>query len=746
MQTKDTQENFAVFSKIFRRGKKLILSCVLALILPIIIYNEITSPIYEAGTTLVFEEFTNSVASYDYDLSREVFFTNQMEEIKSHSFALDILESLPSGIIKRFPLPETEPGFDTTEYIVTEIQENISTYPIRNSNIVRISFQASVPLLSKMVANTAADVLQIRNYQIKKEGVSGVRVFIDSQLKRYAEQLETAELVLKEFKEQNKVTSVDQESKEILRRITEAEVLYNTVKTERRSREERLAALQKRLVAQKKILGLSITDIGSPWAEKLKEKLIDLNLQFMNFQVQGYQSSHPKMVDLKQKIDKVKEELTENTLKLIQGQNFTDPIGQVGKYVDETLNLQIELETLKASEAALKDVIRGYDIKMSSFPDKEFMLAKLVRERDVNQKIYMALLEKGEEAKIAEVEQVKNIRVIDKAKLPDLAVSPRKKLNLAIGILLGFLLGVGIAFIAELKNNTIQTPYEVENITDWPVIAVIPNINGITNGNLNQIKNLNHRDSQNGSVKRALISSLAPATGAAECYRMLRTNLQFLGIGEKYKTLLVTSIGPGDGKSTLLSNLALTFAALNDNVLIVDSDLHIPSIHSFFGLDRENGLTDLLGGLNDLERKVSANSHTTQEKGRDTLGQNIFRATINDSYVEKNLNILTSGTKLSNPNNSCFNKMIPILFEEFKRKFNLVIIDSAPLLLVTDTLVLASSVDAVLLIVHPNKYDEEMLLKAKTLLLNANANVIGTVVNNMELDRRYKKYYGRSSS
>lgn len=801
MQTTDSQELFEVFQKIFRRKKWFILLFVVAILIPVFIYNETASPVYEASTMLVFEEFANPVEGYDYNVSREVFFSNQLVEIKSYSFALDIIQSLPGEIVDKFNLPDSdseEKSVNTLDYLVSKVQTNITAFPVKESNIIEISFQYAKPDVCQAVANAAAAVLQKRNYEVKREGVGGVRKFIEGQLSRYKVQLDTSETLLKDFKEKNNITSVDREAEEVMRRLTEAEVLYNSVKTEIGSAQNRLKALREKLANQKTDLVPSITDIGSSWAQKLRQKLVELNLQYMNLKVQGYPEDHPKMADLKENISRIQKDLTDKASEIAQNnESSLDPLVQMEKFVNESIALQIELESQKAREKALKSIMESYNAQLGTLPDKEFELAKHTRERDVNRKIYTTLLEKLEEAKIVEAEQINPIRVIDKAQLPAEPISPRKRLNLAIGFLLGLTLSVLIAFIIEVKNDKIISADEVEKLTQWPVIAMIPKMGAFSKG---KFKKTNYGNNSNGNVNertyRALFSSLEPNTAIAEAYRMLRTNLQFSGLGREYKSLLVTSLAPGDGKTTTITNLAITFAAFGDRTLIMDSDLRIPVMHKFFGLEREMGITDLLEALSELDEKIAQPkpkepevAKTSRRRGRknskakeisldesnhagepkETGGgeaseqpgitnpsgnglpqpsegkkftdiREIFEEAIKGTGIP-NLSFVSSGRKLPHPEGMISTRPMPLILQRFNNRFNTILVDSAPLLLVNDTLMLAGIVDAVLIVVDVDKYDKELLLNAKKVLSNSKAQVVGVVLNNFEVQGSYKTYY-----
>ncbi|NIR48996.1 AAA family ATPase [candidate division KSB1 bacterium] len=774
MQNNESQQIFVQLSKILKRRKWILIICVMGILGPIIYFNETATPVYEASTMVVFEEFVGGLSSFDYDASREILIFNRVEEIKSLAFAEDVTNSLDENILQRIKLPDQRPpDFDFKTYVSEKIEKNIAAMPVSKSNIVRISVQWPDPHLAKSLANAAAQSFLERNYRIRQEGVSNVRHFIQDQLDRVGQELNAAEQALKNFKEENRITSFNRESEEILRRLTEAEVLYNQVKGNRGSTEKRLETIQVKIAEQKKDFVPLITDVGSPWTDKLKQKLVSLQSEKADLRVQGYAEDHPKIVQLNREIEETKKTLTNEAMRQVQSGNFSDPQVQLANYVNESFTLQVELEAYKAQEAALKNIVNQYEKKLATLPAKEYNLIKLTRERDAKSNTYMNLLERLQDAKISEAEKTSSLRIIDHARLPEKPIKPRKKLNVTIGLILGTMLGLGIAFVLETFSSSLDSTEELENLTQWPVLASIPRIDKTSfNG---KSSNLNGRSPKESFVGRGIIARLNPKSGAAESYRMLRTNLQFHGVGQNFKTLLFTSIGPEEGKSTTISNVAIALANLGKRVLLVDADMRKPVLHSLFGLDREPGLSELLVNHSAMDQELSITDeqrsllgNVVSQEGMGDLVENFSDFVLDDQIVSKinslkgknnfnilnsalieavqvseieNLKILSSGKQLKNPSETVASFSMKALVEEIKTKFDIVMFDSAPVLLVPETMILSAMVDGVVFVVDSKKFNEELLLKAKSLIKKANANVVGTVLNNVDLNGIYKSNY-----
>ncbi|MFQ5709359.1 MAG: GumC family protein [bacterium] len=723
MQNQDIGKLIFQAVSILRRRKWYILLSMIGVLIPVIIYNLTVTPVYQASAALIFEDVSNPLTNKSYDplrrYYRETSILNRIQEIKSRSLAAEIVTALPDDMISRIKLPrKREANFDKKQFITNRVQESISADVVRKTDVIEIQVETSDPRLSVAIANTAASVLRERNLKNKKDEVSGLRQFIEEQLALYKEKLHSADQSLRYFKEKSRVTSLEQESGEILRRITDAEVKYNQVKARRQSTEERLAVIRDKLSQNKKKLVPTITDISSPSLQKLKEKLVQLQVQYTNLQVQDYPADHPKMMELSNAIEQTKKTLTGEALKLTQGEIVVDPLSQIKSYLTQSVSLEIELETLKAQEKALQKVVNGYDESLKKLPGKEYQLANFMRNRNVNEKIYMMLSEKYEEARITEAEKIPNLRIIDQAQLPEAPLKPRKRLNLAIGVMVGLLTGFGLALFVESIDTTIKSSEDVENLTGWPVLTSIPRFT-IPRNDKNGAMELPVNGSLNGKSNGAalgtgVISSHQHLAPTSEAYRILRTNMQVQKNNKNLRTILLTSLRAQEGKSTTVANLGISFARLGLKVLIIDSDLRRPTMHTIFGLDKEPGLSDILTYNFDLLEKFS----TTTE-------------------IE-NLQVLCSGTIAPNPSELLSTSSIKYLIQELKNKFDLILIDSPPLLPVPETLVLSEFVDGVLMVIESHKVEQELILKAQKLLEKTNSNVIGAVLNRLDPKLTYK--------
>jgi tyrosine-protein kinase Etk/Wzc len=359
---------------------------------------------------------------------------------------------------------------------------------------------------------------------------------------------------------------------------------------------------------------------------------------------------------------------------------------------------------------ATSEIIEKYNDQLKQLPEKERELAGLKRNAAVSAEIYTFLLQKLEEARIAKASTLSNIRVIDMAVVPQGAISPNIRLNLMLGLIAGLLLAVGIAFFLEFIDDSLKTVEEVERHINRPLYGIIPRI---PEGGFGQ------DDSRTESS--GLITQASPKSPISEAFRSMRTNIHFADPDQELTTLLVTSAGPSEGKSTIVANLAVTIANSGKKTLLIDCDLRKPNIHNLFQMERGPGLTNTLTGEMDWTEVVKPSE-------------------------TENLSIITSGPIPPNPTEMIDSKAMRDQLEVFKKEFDMILFDSPPVVAVTDAAILSSYIEGVLLVVELGRSRASGVLRAIDLLDKVKANLLGLVTNNISASYRYDygyyyKYY-----
>jgi tyrosine-protein kinase Etk/Wzc len=742
-------------SLLIRKGWYIV-GCLAAVLGPIAIYNRLATPVYEASTTIIYEATKSPVGSSPfYEYRNKESLLNQIEEIKSRSVALEVVSTLPSQVLKNIPLPAERPeGFDVTAYYAAKIRDNIKAAPVAESDVIQIKVQANDALSAATIANTITAVLSERNLRIRREEVSGVRTFIEEQREKYRDRLEDAESTLRLFKENNRVTSLDKEVAEVLHRVTQIDALYQETKANREKTEERLRRVAEKISSQKQSLAPSIADVSTPFVNELKNELMKLQSQYMSQQLQGVPENNPKMMEMREGMQKLRNNLAEEARKIAEAEHVMDPLSQISRLYEEKVQLELELETLRTYERSLSNAVAQYEHNLNGLPSKEYELARLTRERDLANSIYIMLSQRNEEARISEAEKIGNLRIIDRSELPKSPIRPKKELNLLIGLLLGLTMGLGLAFFIESLDTTIKTPEQVEKVTGLNLLGAIPRIR-----RADMVEHASHHDK--GSNR--LITLVQPTSPISEAYRTLRTNLKFAESGEKIKLFMLTSSGPREGKSTTSVNLAVTTAQLGLRTLVVDADMRKPMVHRFFNMTHEPGLSNILGYNRyavrhavtprqgeDLDMDSRANLGKTQRMDQASLraSKTVREMAALDLAVTEairrtpieNMDVLTSGEIMSNPSELLASDTMRDVLSLIRERYDFVVVDTPPIIAVTDAAVLASGMDAMALVIESGRNEREIILKAKGLLERLGVRITGVILNNVHEKNLYGDY------
>lgn len=704
---------FLDYLRLLRRRKWIVLLCLLGIVIPVIIINQLLTPIYEAEALIIYEEPKDTMFALDvgqpfYNKSATL---NLAEQIKSRAIANEVARTIPKNIFETFKFPDSKgPNFSQEKFIARLLQKNVTVEGIRGTDILKLKVQANNPEAAKIIANTFLDRILDWNLQKKREETSNVRHFVEEQLKIFQDNLSTAEDQLKKFKEENKIISLDEASNTVLNRISEAELAYNQVKTERGALEQR-----KRYIDQKvREIDPSFSIFYSASARKMKARLDELEGQYSAKRVEGNPENQSEMMALKQEINQLKFKIVQELMKTAQRDNPIDPLSQIRNLYQESITLGVDLETLKAREQTLKTILNDYDSKLEALPEQELKLARFIRSREVNDKIYSMLLEKLQEARITEASKVGDVRIIDPAEQPLSPIKPQKTRNMILGLILGLLVGIGLAFFIESLDTSIKSQEDVEKYMDITVLASIPAMT--KNGVLNTKKKYKHTEV---SYAGKLLFELQKGSPLYDAYQSLQMNFSFINTDKNLKSIMITSATMGEGKTLNAINTALTFSNTNTKTLLIDCDLRRPMVHKVLNYKGEPGLTNVLISKVPIEEAIQ-------------------------KMKNSNLHLLSCGTIPPNPSELLNTVRMRDVLADLKNVYDMIIIDAPPLIAVIDAIILGKEVDGVCLVIKSGMTGFDAANKAKQLLENSGAKIVGAILNDVNLKNvygYYKDYY-----
>jgi succinoglycan biosynthesis transport protein ExoP len=373
----------------------------------------------------------------------------------------------------------------------------------------------------------------------------------------------------------------------------------------------------------------------------------------------------------------------------------------VTEEVISKLNLDMDIKTFK--ERVEVTTITDSRIFRISFESTDPQLAA-----DVANELAQVISEKA-----AEIIEVKNVSIIDVAKVPEEPIKPKKLKSMAVAALVGVLVGVLIIIILELLDNTFKKPEDVEKKLGTKVIGSVPQFEGYKKKKKLSKQEAKERDRKN------LITLLNPKSPAAEAYRAMRTNIHYCGIDKELKTIVVTSPGPSDGKTTTSCNLAISFAQNGKKVLLIDADLRKAKVHKYFDLPNHVGLTNCLVDNVDPSDAI------------------MLRKDI------PNLHFILAGHVPPNPAELLGSNKMKELLEKLQGSFDVIVIDTPPVMNVTDSTILAGMADGIILVVSAGETNIEIAREALKTISEVGTKILGTALVKIDAQSvgSYYRYY-----
>lgn len=383
--------------------------------------------------------------------------------------------------------------------------------------------------------------------------------------------------------------------------------------------------------------------------------------------------NHPDVVRVTRLLDQLNREIGARIDGVLVGYET-----QLAAYEAEREALEATVLAAKQEDLRRAKDYREYFLKKRRLENEKYMLDVLSR------KLIQETFDKA-------VPRQSLVTIIDHAEEGLKPVKPNIPLNIAFGVIVGLVVGIGLAFFIEYLDTSVKTIDDVERALQAPVLGVIP---------------------QNvGSLLEE-----GPDSPHAEAYRVLRTNVLFTRKDETFNTITIVSGGAGEGKSTTLFNLAVVFAQNGHRVLVIDSDLRRPSMHKFFKVSNSMGITNCLLGQKTLEEVIQTSTLPT-------------------------LDFLPSGKLPSSSMGILSSQQMKDLIAEVKRRYDFVFFDSPPIMGVSDAVVLASEVDISLQVIQYRKYPQAMTIRAKQMVSKVGGYLVGIVLNNINMSQDENYYY-----
>lgn len=360
------------------------------------------------------------------------------------------------------------------------------------------------------------------------------------------------------------------------------------------------------------------------------------------------------------------------------------------------------IASLEVNEKSISDNISSYEKRIKDLPDAEKRLAELTREAGVQQSAYSSLLQKKQEFEIIKASEIGNVWVVDTAGAAKM-IKPRPAITMLLALFLGLFLGVGIVFFLEFLDNTVKNPDDLKEVTDAPLLGSITKFDGIT------------AEAKGGE----LVTHTMPKANVSEAFRTIRTNVFFASFDTPKRLIGVTSSLPGEGKTLFAANLAVSVAQAEKKVLLIDTDMRRPRLHRLFSEKRTPGLSNIIMAQ-DVEKAIGDVTRNLPISG---------------------LDVICSGDIPHNPNEMLGSNKMKSIIDTLSDRYDYIFFDGPPLLSVSDSLVLSSQIDGMVVVVNAEETEKNAL--RQTMESIPDDKMLGLVLNNVDIKRDgyYYRYY-----
>ncbi|MBW4556336.1 MAG: polysaccharide biosynthesis tyrosine autokinase [Trichormus sp. ATA11-4-KO1] len=664
----------------------------LILLLPLMLRKSI----YIAEGKLLFQK-TNTISNIT-GLGTEV---NKLESVNSGqsnplNTQAEIIRSVPivQNTINKLNLKDDK-GMPMK---LSAFLKNLTVAEIDQTDILLVKYQDTNPQLAAQVVNTLMAIyLEYNVYTHRFEAVSA-RKFIEQQLPNAELVVRQAEAELAGFKEKNKIVSLQEEAIKAVEVITDLEKQISTTQSQIANVNAQSQEIRKQLGmnSQQAVMMTSLSQI--PGVQNLLTEIQQLESQLIDRRT-VLQDAHPQIIDLEDKLNSLKL-LLQQRIKQVTGTNTPQPINhnfQLGVLQQQISAQLAELEStqlgLERQAAALSSSQANYQQRLNNMPKLEQQQRQLERKVQAAQSTYTILLQKLQESRITEYQNVNNASMISQAQVPE------EPINISFMILSAALLAIittlGAILLLETRDKSIKTVDEAKELLGLTVLGMIPSFS--------KPKKLFRSQKEPELHNKSLLVRNAPQSPISEAYRMLRSNLRLMSTDQELKVTVITSSVPSEGKSTVAANLAVVIAQMERKVLLIDGDLHSPAQHKIWELTNNQGLTNLI-----VEQSA---------------------INIGIKKVMHNLDVLTSGIIPPNPASLLDSKRMAALIKKFAANYDFAIIDAPALNVAADAATLGQMADGVLLVVRPGVVDSVNATFAKEFLEKSGQNILGQIVN-----------------
>ena len=677
-------------------------------------------PTYEAKTLIEIQKEDPDIPSlqelFQLDTISDTYLETQDQILKSDDLARRVIVRLHLTQFPEFGARTMAPGAQNEnqnplvspsasdlnavpDEALKKFQQRLSVEPVKRSRLIEITFDSNDPALAARVANAVVSTYIQQNLASRWQVSQSATEWLQQQLLDMKAKLEQSQDDLQQYAHDNGLVflETDQGNTENISVQALRELEQDLTKAEAdRYHYESLY----RLVQQGNYASLPGV-FDNKLLQDLTEKLADLERERSRL-ASEFNPEYPRLKEVQSQIDESESELASERQR---GAQLIDDNYQAALDRENMLRQAFDEQKKEANDIAEKSV--QYNI--------------LKREADTNKQLYVDLLEKMKETAVSTSLKATNIRIVDTAHLPRRPDRPRVLLNLSAAAAFGLFLGIGFVFLQEHLDDAFKSVQEAEQFLQLPSLGSIPRITSINGGAAHKLyrralSSGRENGSENGAANWNRIEGNGQNPVLAEAFHGLRTSVLLSRAKCPPESLLVTSARPGEGKTTVAANLAISMAQLGHSVLLVDADLRRPNLHKFFGISSTNGLVDFLTGQADWR-------------------------SLTWKAPSSGLSVLPCGLIPPNPTDLLSSDYMREMIRDARKEYKFVVLDSPPLAELADSRILATLVDGIILVIGCGTTPRYLVHRAYTSTLDTSSRVLGIAINFAEPMSGYG-YYG----
>lgn len=647
------------------------------------------------------------------------YYKTQFQIIQSRTVSEDTVRRLGlhrdaaflQGLGPKDPVPAAAPdgGQGNTEEAVQRaammVRGRLSVEPLRDSRLVTVAFSDPNPERARQVLATLVGVYMDRNVDVALDSSNTAADWLRGQVDKLKQELEGSENALQDYKTDNRILSVslDDQSNMLRQEMQQLSAALTAV----RVRRAQVAAQAEELAK----LGATLAGVALPNYEllrdatlqSLRDALTQAEAEHSSLIGSGKGEMHPLVASTAARVQTARDAL----------QREIENVRQAAQH---------ELATVDHEVASLAVLFEQAQERAQELGRLEVDYRRLERSKTQTEKLYSLVIERSKESDLTRMMRFNNIQTIDPPLVPKVPVSPQVPLNMALGLLSGVALGLFGAFAREMFDQSVKSPSDIEQNLGMTFLGLLPRVGRVSGAGYSGSRRAGRRRGREEPERAEWIVHDDPTSAISEAARGVRTNISFMSPDKPYRTILVTSAAPSEGKTTVACWLATAMAQAGHRVLLVDCDLRRPRMHRVFDLVNDGGVTSAL-----LDRSTFADAvHETKIPG---------------------LHVLLSGPASPNPAENLQSKSFESLLAEMEAAYDRVVIDSPPVGPVTDAVILSTRVDASIMVIRAMSSARDVVRHACKSLQDVRANLAGAVLNAADPSRQgysyYHTYYGR---